>query len=154
MIKAQIKTNAAFEAKRKPPRLIDQKSPKKIKIGVVHQMTALGYDELDQDIRMAHRQNYRRLAIKLRVQTFLKFKGYPSVEIVHVFVVKESRDGETNVGFEDQFRDILLGRHFENVLWSDELFERMHDVAKSRVDIALLLLLFFCKTIKTEALEN
>ena len=55
-------------------------------------MVAMGVDELDQDIRMAHRQNYRRLAAK-----------YPNIKIKYIFAVKQERDGKTNVGFESQF---------------------------------------------------
>jgi len=54
-------------------------------------MTALGIDEVDQDIRMSHRQNYRRLSIK-----------YPNITIRYIFAVKEDREGNTNIGFETQ----------------------------------------------------
>ena len=60
-------------------------------IGVIHKMTAMGIDEVDQDIRMSHRQNYRRLSLK-----------YPNITIKFVFAVKEDREGNTNVGFESQ----------------------------------------------------
>ena len=54
-------------------------------------MTALGIDEVDQDIRMSHRQNYRRLSLK-----------YPNITIRYIFAVKEDREGNTNIGFETQ----------------------------------------------------
>ena len=85
-----------------------------ITIGVIHQMTAMGVDEVDQDIRMAHRQNYRRLRLK-----------YPNVTINYVFAVKEDKEGNTNIGFETQFPDVQLGRHFEHVLWSDAFYNSM-----------------------------
>lgn len=61
-------------------------------IGVIHHMVAMGVDELDQDLRMAHRQNYRRLSAM-----------YPNIQIKYVFAVKQEKDGKTNVGFESQF---------------------------------------------------
>ena len=85
-------------------------------IGVIHKMTAMGVDEVDQDIRMAHRQNYRRLRLK-----------YPNVTINYVFAVKEDKEGHTNIGFETQFPDVQLGRHFEHVLWSDAFYDEMGD---------------------------
>ena len=90
--------------------LINYERTKNYTIGVVHHMVALGVDELDQDIRMSHRQNYRRLKQK-----------YPNVNIKYVFGVKQDKEGKTNVGFESQFDDIILGRHFEHILWSNEV---------------------------------
>ena len=77
------------------------KRQKKYKIGVIHEMTAMGVDELDQDLRMSHRQNYRRLEAL-----------YPDIEIKYVFAVKEDRDGKSNVGFEHQFGFWILKINF------------------------------------------
>jgi len=70
-------------------------------IGVIHHMVAMGVDELDQDVRMAHRQNYRRLNAK-----------YPNIKIQYIFAVKQERDGKTNVGFENQFGEWIQNIFF------------------------------------------
>ena len=44
-----------------------------------------------------------------------------------MFGVKEDKEGHTNIGFETQFPDVILGRHFEHVLWSDAFMSAIGD---------------------------
>ena len=96
------------------------KRQKKYKIGVIHEMTAMGVDELDQDLRMSHRQNYRRLEAL-----------YPDIEIKYVFAVKEDRDGKSNgtyTNFVSYVKALNIDAMKMHPEWVTQTERQLHDI--------------------------